>query len=89
MDSQGQEFYVLERTEGKYFYSIPRKKRTLEYKITRGDWFSVEVDKFGFDIPNRTIDLANEDTVYIDIHGWKDKNPVNDREVTIVMKSCL
>lgn len=79
-------FMFLKDIEGNYFYSIPRKRRMLEYKITRGDWFSVEVDKFGFDIPNRTVDLANDDTVYIDIQGWKDKNPVNDRELTIVLE---
>lgn len=72
---------------GSYYFPIPRKRKTLEYKITRGDWMNVEVDKYGFEIENRSIDLVNEDTVYIDIGGWKDKTFMNDGEVTIVLSA--
>ncbi len=27
----------------------------------------------GFDIPNRTINLAEADTIFIDVQAWKDK----------------
>ena len=80
-------YMFLKDTRGNYFYSIPRKRKTLEYKITRGDWSSVEVDKFGFDISNRTLNLAEDDTIYIDIKGWKDKTKINDHEVTIILSS--
>jgi hypothetical protein len=75
----------LKNREGNYFFPIPRKRKTLEYKITRGDWSNVEVDKFGYDIPNRVINLAEADTVYIDIQAWKDRVSIYDKEVTIVL----
>lgn len=82
----GDRNYIFQKDRnGNYFYPIPRKKRMLEYKITRGDWASVEVDKFGFDMPNRIVNLLEDDTVYINIHSWKDKTTINDKEVTIVL----
>ncbi len=84
----GDRNYVFQRNKnGDYFFPIPRKRKNLEYKITRGDWNNVEVDKFGFDIPNRIINLAEVDTVFIDVKGWKDKTTINDHEVTIVLSS--
>lgn len=82
----GDRNYIFQKNKnGDYFFPIPRKKKNLEYKITRGDWGSVEVDKFGFDIPNRILNLAEEDTVLIDVKGWKDKTSINDKEITIVL----
>ena len=84
----GDRNYILQKNrDGNYFFPIPRKRKNLEYKITRGSWASVEVDKFGFDIPNRMINLAKEDTVYIKVQGWKDKTSIYDNEVTIVLAS--
>jgi hypothetical protein len=84
----GDRNYIFQMNKnGNYFYPMPRKRKMLEYKITRGDWASVEVDKYGFDIPNRMINLVEDDTVYLDVHGWKDKTQINDYEVTIVLSS--
>lgn len=71
--------------QGRYFFTLPRKRKVLDYKITRGSWNSVEVDAYGFDTPNRVLDLVNEDTAYIEVMGWKDRDPVSDQEVTIVI----
>jgi len=71
--------------QGKLFYPVPRKKNPLEFKITRGYWNTVEVDKFGYDIPNRTINPETTDTLHIEIDGWKDRSSYNDFEVTIVI----
>ena len=82
----GDRNYIFQKNKnGDYFFPIPRKRKILEFKITRGDWSNVEVDKFGFDMPNRICDLAEVDTVYINVQGWKDKTPMNDHEVTIVL----
>jgi len=76
--------YIFQRNrQGDYFFSFPRKRKSLEYKITRGSWVSVEVDKYGFDIPNRVTDLQTADTVYISIGGWKDKLFPKDFEITL------
>ena len=78
--------YVFQRNKnGNLFFPFPRKKNFLEYKITRGSWANVEVDRFGFEIPNRRTNLENEDTVYISIGGWKDRDHIRDQEVTIIL----
>lgn len=78
--------FVLNK-DGNWFYPVPRRDMTLEYKVTRGDWSSVETDWSGNDIMNRSIDLLTEDTVYIDIKSWKDIYATFDNEVTIILKS--
>ena len=78
--------YIFQKNKnGQYFYPFPRKKQYIEYKITRGDWSTVEVDRYGFEIANRVTNLEAEDTVYLSIGGWKDRNYINDQEVTIVL----
>ncbi len=82
----GDRNYIFQKNRnGQYFFPFPRKKKTLEYKITRGNWSSVEVDRFGFEIPNRVVNLQEVDTVLISIGGWKDRNWPNDQELTIVL----
>ena len=70
---------------GQLFYPVPRKKLMLDFKITRGNWNTVEVDKNGWDIDNRTIDLQNTDTVYIKIDRWKDMGRSGDDDITVVL----
>lgn len=71
--------------DGQLYYPLPRKKRPVEFKITRGDWNTVEVDKYGYDITNRFMVPEEEDTVHIEIDGWKDMTPITDFEVTLVI----
>ena len=78
--------YIFQlNSKGRYFFPMPRKKRILKYKITRGDWPTVEVDRFGNDIPNREVNLFNTDTVFISVQGWKDIPETRDYEVTVVI----
>ncbi len=71
--------------KGLYEIDLPRKKQTVEYKITHGDWWQEEVDRFGYDIPNRSIDLDKQDTVYIDVQNWKDRSQSPDHDVTLTL----
>lgn len=71
--------------DGQLFYPVPRKKSMLDFKITRGGWNTVEVDKNGWDIDNRKIDLQNTDTVYIDVKRWKDMGRPGDDDITVVL----
>jgi hypothetical protein len=64
---------------------VPRKKKAIEFKITRGNWNSVEVDKYGFDIPNRVIQPGEADTMYIDIESWNDYPGILDDDVTLII----
>ncbi len=70
---------------GQYFYPIPRRNMTMEFKITRGDWETQEVDKYGYDISNRQVELLDKDTIYIDIERWKDMGEADLDEITITL----
>jgi hypothetical protein len=76
-------FIFQKNREGQYFFPFPRKRKPLEFKITRGPWSTVEVDRFGFEIPNRVVDLQEADTIYLSIGGWKDRNFPSDYDVTL------
>ena len=82
----GDRNYIFQKDKnGKYFYPFPRKKGNMEFKITRGSWFTAEVDKFGYETPNRFADLLTADTVYIGVQAWKDRTEINDNELTIII----
>lgn len=82
----GDKNYQFQRNnEGQLFYSLPRKKFMLDYKITRGDWSTVEVDKNGYDISNRQTNLENADTVVLTISRWKDMGGSGDDDMTIIL----
>lgn len=51
-------------------YSMPD---TLEYKICRGNWTSVEVDSTGKDIPNRIYVDSLGKTLVLTIGNWRDR----------------
>lgn len=80
--------YVFQRNKDwQLFLSLPKKSKLFEYKLTRGEWGSVEVDKFGYDTQNRQINMFKEDTVYIDVKAWKDLAREKNESVTIVLTS--
>ncbi|MFA5417474.1 MAG: glycogen-binding domain-containing protein [Bacteroidales bacterium] len=82
----GDKNYEFQRNKnGELFYSLPQKDFKLDFKITRGDWNSVEVDKNGYDINNRRIDLNKADTVKINIIRWKDMGGTGDDDITILL----
>jgi len=82
----GDKNYQFQRNnEGQLFYSLPRKKFMLDYKITRGDWSTVEVDKNGYDISNRQTNLENADTVFLTVSRWKDLGGSGDDDMTIIV----
>ncbi len=57
---------------GHYFISIPRQGNMLEFKITRGDWNTVEVDKTGKDIPNRIYRWGDVEWLDLEVVKWND-----------------
>ncbi|MEE4256554.1 MAG: hypothetical protein V2I47_05930 [Bacteroidales bacterium] len=59
-------------TEGFYFIAIPRQGNMLEFKITRGSWNSVEVDKNGNDIDNRIYRWGSVEWLEVEVVKWKD-----------------
>jgi hypothetical protein len=73
--------------DSNYYFTLPNGFGKLEFKITRGEWSSVETDICGYEIENRKFDYNQSDTIAIDILSWNDTEPVNCPELTIVVES--
>jgi hypothetical protein len=58
---------------GQYFINLPKSAYNKEYKFTRGSWGTVETDRFGYEINNRSlVKEKSSDTVRVSIGNWKD-----------------
>jgi len=71
--------------KGRYYLNLPKTKKSVDYKITRLGWHTVEVNKNGFDIENRNISLAKSDTVFIDVQRWKDQDYLGENQITLIL----
>ncbi|MCF8369459.1 MAG: hypothetical protein K9G76_10490 [Bacteroidales bacterium] len=80
-------YTFTKNTNGDLVYLFPRKKERLEFKVTRGSWYNAEVDRFGYDTPNRQVNLKDADTVKIKIFAWKDIPAYSNNNLTIVLES--
>ncbi len=74
-------------SDSNYYYSLPGGFGHLEFKITRGEWSSVETDICGYEIENRSFDYSSGDTIKIEVLSWKDAEAVNCPELTIVLQN--
>lgn len=72
--------------DSNYYIRLPRGFGELQFKITRGDWSTVETDACGYDINNRILNYRESDTLRIEIQSFKDLEPLNCNEMTIVVK---
>jgi len=71
----GSRYWMLNKgSDGKYYIEIPlAKAEDLEFKITRGDWRSVESDEYGQDIDDRVFRRGKGEEIKVVIRGWKDR----------------
>ena len=77
---------TLERNnKGQYFIRLPKHGDWIEYKFTRGDWSSEEVDKFGYKIENRFVNLNQQDTVKVEIENWIDLSKQSGVPVRVIV----
>lgn len=70
----GDEKFKLKNENGKYKITLKAKPGfTIEYKITRGNWKTVEKGKKGEEISNRiyTFD-SKKNTIEITVYNWRD-----------------
>lgn len=59
--------------DGKFFIEIPHvEAATYEFKFTRGSWETVETNKTGADIANRSVTISSDTVLHLSIAGWKD-----------------
>jgi alpha-glucosidase len=71
----GSRYWMFTRgLDGKYFIEIPRNNDgEIEYKVTRGGWWTVECATSGEDIDNRIYNGKAGKEVKIIIERWKDR----------------
>lgn len=73
-----------QNNRGQYFINLPKRAYNKEYKFTRGNWKSVETDKYGYEINNRTlIKEKSSDTVSVTIWNWTDLSEESGGEIII------
>jgi len=80
-DAKG--YYFKKNKQGLYSLSIPWKLYNLEFKITRGNILSQEVDAKGNNIENRKIKRKFIDTLFIKVVKWNDVADSNEKIVNI------
>lgn len=84
-DPNDMNYRLTQNDKGQYRFSIPKRNYIMEFKFTRGGWYTVETDHYGFDISNRVIDLSTADTMFLKIAGWKDLPASFDKDITIIL----
>jgi predicted alpha/beta superfamily hydrolase len=58
-------------SQGILLFSVP-KPGTIDFKITRGNWNTVECMASGRDIANRSVAIESDTTIEIAVAAWKD-----------------
>ena len=58
---------------GRQYYTLVTDMEIISFKITRGNWKSVETLPSARDIPNRTFMNGQSDTVFLRVERWKDR----------------
>lgn len=72
----GQDAYRLAHDQGKHKIILPRSEETIHFKFTRGSWESVESDKEGRQLDNRSFSFSKKrDTLKVNIAQWSDLTP--------------
>lgn len=70
------EKYSFKKDEqGRYYFETKLIPGSYEYKITRGGWDNVEVQKTGAGIANRSLKVEGNSTIRLEIEEWQDRFP--------------
>jgi predicted alpha/beta superfamily hydrolase len=68
--------------EGNYQLIIDMPMGKYSFKATKGSWETVECKADGSDVDNRDIDIVHDTTIMINIAGWKDNFPPQEKKHT-------
>ncbi|OQY05200.1 MAG: hypothetical protein B6I20_01690 [Bacteroidetes bacterium 4572_117] len=71
---------------GRYYITIPWKRRNLEFKVTRGSMLNQEVDAKGNKIKNRIVRSKFTDTVFVNVAKWNDIVSADDKMIIVELK---
>lgn len=67
---------------GGYQTLIDMPSGKYSFKVTKGNWETVECGPTGGDVDNRNISITHDTTIMIDIAGWKDDFPPQEKKHT-------
>ncbi len=68
----GSNKYKLKEKDGIFTITLALNQNHIEYKFNRGNWRSVEGDRYGNEIENRVSKIQNIDTLFLKVKSWKD-----------------
>lgn len=68
-----QNFILTKAPDGTYYVDVPRNEYNMDFKITRGNWGTVECHPGGEDIQNRTYAYKDVSEIRISVAAWKDR----------------
>jgi len=74
-------------SNGDYFLYLPKHAFNTEFKLTRGGWETVEVDKYGYNINIRLLENQGSDKVYLQVKNWIDRSDESKVEILITLIS--
>jgi predicted alpha/beta superfamily hydrolase len=67
---------------GRYQLTKTMQKGNYSFKITKGTWESVECNAAGGDIANRDIVISHDTIIVINVKGWRDDHPAEQKKHT-------
>jgi hypothetical protein len=65
-------FRFRKMPDGSYQLKIEPRQDELEFKVTRGSWFTEATDENGYIPGNSKVKLGLKDTIDIKVWGWRD-----------------
>lgn len=84
--SGGQKKYQLEKRDDIYVITLPKLSEKVNFKFTQGSWETVECDKKGLSLDNRSyMFIQPNDTLKVKIAGWN--NLFNDAKASTAAKN--
>ena len=85
-DARNRKHRFSRMADGKYFLTLKRADPQFQYKITRGDWDTEEVNEFGLPSGNRDFEYSGDDTIHIGVLNWLDLPEMEQDQVVIMLK---
>jgi predicted alpha/beta superfamily hydrolase len=75
-------FELLQNNDGSYQLSKTLPKGIYNFKITRGNWQTVECTALGKSIENRSANISHDTTIVMDVAGWQDSFKLEEKRHT-------
>lgn len=86
-DASAGGYTLQEKEDGTYELNLHKVKgqESHEFKFSRGSIASLEGNKFGNTLPNRTFRFGKEDTIFVDLLSWEDMYGMHEKLRTVII----